>query len=73
MIFTHGSEFKSTHYEIRISDKNPGECINSIGYFLMSCLIELGNESYGAKLFTELAEATLFMRHRRMTEKNNLN
>lgn len=49
--FTNGSEFRST-YEIRIPDENPGGCLTSIGYVLISYLFGLGHESYGAIFFT---------------------
>jgi type IV secretion system protein VirB6 len=49
--YTNGERYKST-FEIRIPENDPGECLFSTGYVLISYLYGLGGESYGAILFT---------------------
>lgn len=49
--YTNGEEYRST-FEIRVPRENVGECTMSVGYVIISYVFGLGQESYGAILFT---------------------
>lgn len=49
--YTNGSEYKAT-FELRVPKADPGKCVITTGYRLVSYVLGHGGESFGALLFT---------------------